>query len=242
MALSSLEISDLESRRSLYDIERSRFGEGASLVHRLIYIGNIKNRSEEPSVVLSQLQEDILYLREKEGEIISGLLVMYQVQFFVVLESSEKYISALIQHLKSAIGGKLIKRVKLLVMSHDVFRLFRQMHFCLLDIHSQNMEVFETLDTIEKLQVDLIQQILLLGAHLNQQHKGDFQRVLETMSTRNPALLPQQALIHYLLKNEEEGLTIEQLIDMFTKPFDIVLQNDLVWPLQKYLYPNDYME
>ncbi|GAB1606933.1 testis-expressed protein 47 isoform X1 [Argonauta hians] len=244
MAMSSIDISDLENRRSLYDIERSRFGEGASLVHRLIYIGNISNDKDDPATVLGLLQEDILHLREKAGEIISGLLVMYQVQFFVVLESSEKYISSLIQHLRSVMGGNLIYRVRVLVMSHDVFRLFRQMHFCVLDIHSQDMEVFETLEEVEKLQVDLIQQILILSVHINQQQKGDYQKVLEKLSTKNPGLLPQQAVIHYLLKNieDDDGLTIDELIDMFTKPFDISYSADLVWPLPKYLYPNDYME
>lgn len=232
-----------EDRRSLYDIEKSRLGEKVIVVHRIIFIGCLKKETEKRLSVAGKIQEDIANLRDKDDENLSGLMLMYTKHFIQILECSEKVYVAVARYLNSDCKPNLIEKAKIISISHDIpQRLFKVVHVSALDIQAQNLHSYQPTESVEKLIVDMVGQILKLGSQIVRLPKPEIVKCLENLHREHPDLLPQQAVLNYLLKEDDGSLiSMKEFLALHDEPFDITFDSELVWPIEASLYPNNYM-
>ena len=138
----------------------------------------------------------------------------------------------------------IFSEVKILVISHDIpERLYQNWMYKTLEIQSARLDSYDSSESTDKTVLDCLVQLLKLGNHLSKIPKGNFKNSFDQLHSKVPDLLPQQAMLHFLLE-EDDGcmMTVKEYLDIYEQPYDIVLDSavmdqELVWPLPTRLFP-----
>lgn len=237
--------TDLENEeiRSMYDIETSKLGEKLVIIHRIIYVGCLKKETENGLSVAGQIQTDIANLRDKDDETLSGLMLMFTKHFIQILECSEKMIVNVARYLSSKNKSNLVQSAKFISILHDIpQRLFKVVHISALDIQDQNLNSYQPTESVLKLIIETVTQMLKLGSQIVKLPKAEIVKCLENLHGEHPELLPQQAVLNYFLQeNNKTLMSMAHFVDLHDHPFDVTFESELVWPIAPRLYPNEFM-
>ncbi|XP_076442323.1 testis-expressed protein 47-like [Babylonia areolata] len=231
-------------RTSLLEVieDRNRTLNKKSLVHRVFIVSKIgdgvNNRNDVGNhfdAFLKTLKNDL------QTEPITGLMLIYMKHIVHVMECAADAILEMARELNElpARHQAFISKSKILVISHDVpHRQYQGWSFRTLDILEPGLEAYEPGDSTENLVVELLSQLLRLGNFLAKQPKLNLKNAMDSLHDKVPELLPQQAVVHYLLENNDPCImTPQEYVDIYEQPFDITLDSDLVWPLPTRLFP-----
>ncbi|KAK0051167.1 testis-expressed protein 47 [Biomphalaria pfeifferi] len=212
------------NRTTLLDVieERNRHLNKKYLIHRLVYISKLSSPGVDRTALgtyydtfIKKLQTDF-----PGSEAITGLMLIYPKHVVHVIETSSDLILKLIEDLH-----RLEKETVSLVSKT-------------LDIVEHGIESFDTKETFENLIVELLIQLLKLGAYLHKQPKLNLKNAMDSLHEKVSDLLPQQSVVHYLLEeNDSSMMTPLEFIDLYRKPFDTYLESDMVWPIPTRLFP-----
>ncbi|XP_053386548.1 testis-expressed protein 47-like isoform X3 [Mercenaria mercenaria] len=262
MAASGLEREDslLEAHRtSLLEVieDKNRAASKKNLVHRIVYIGKLKENVEDRMEVGMHHDRLIKNLQNnyQHAEPITGLLLVYLKHLVHVVETSSDMIVEVIRDVVKTQKDEngFIEQAKILIVSHDIStRLYQQWNFRTLDIQAARMESYESSEGADKIIIDLLSQLLKLGSKLaiipkilpdgscflKEEDLIAFKSTLDSLHEKFPDLLPQQAHIHFLLEENDSTMILpEEYLEMYEKPFDVTLESEMVWPLPTKLFP-----
>eukprot|EP00745_Piridium_sociabile_P027320 TRINITY_DN44059_c0_g3_i2.p1 TRINITY_DN44059_c0_g3~~TRINITY_DN44059_c0_g3_i2.p1 ORF type:complete len:250 (-),score=65.00 TRINITY_DN44059_c0_g3_i2:347-1096(-) len=231
-------------RTSLLEVieDRNRTLNKKNLIHRVFIISKIgdgvNNRTEVGNHFDSLFKQ---FKSDMQTEPITGLMLIYMKHVVHVMECSHDVILEVARDLNDneKKHSSLIGKSKILVISHDIpQRQYQGWGFRTLDIVEPGLEAYEPGDTSENLVVDLLTQLLRLGNFLAKQPKLNLKNAMDSLHDKVPELLPQQAVVHYLLEDNDPCImTPGEYVEMYEQPFDITLDSDLVWPLPTRLFP-----
>ncbi|XP_064629253.1 testis-expressed protein 47-like [Lineus longissimus] len=127
---------------------------------------------------------------------------------------------------------------KILDSFHIPTRLYQTWSFRVLDMEAQNIGLYEPSDDNHNIVIDVLQQVIKLGSHLAKIPKLNWKSTMDNLREKVPDLLPQQIVIGYLLDtNDKSMIEIEDFLTYYSKPYDIVLNGELVWPMPVRLFP-----
>jgi hypothetical protein len=246
MANTFIEEVDLEAeerRPTLLDaIEERNRGLGRKvLLHRIVVIAELKHDNYTDIIShYEKIFKDCQLMWQCEHA--SGLLLLFPRHCLHVLEGPLEIILELCRDLrinKHSLDQTHIVCSKILVISHDIpCRLYQSYFSRVVDIQAANIDLYEPTDGTEKAVVDILVQVLRLGMYINKHAKNAQKAALETIHEKASDLLPQQAVINYLLKNSITCIyTPDEYLLNYETPFDVCLASDLVWPLPVRMFP-----
>ncbi|XP_053386544.1 testis-expressed protein 47-like isoform X2 [Mercenaria mercenaria] len=235
-------------KKSFFELSCFDSAEGGSsrmknLVHRIVYIGKLKENVEDRMEVGMHHDRLIKNLQNnyQHAEPITGLLLVYLKHLVHVVETSSDMIVEVIRDVVKTQKDEngFIEQAKILIVSHDIStRLYQQWNFRTLDIQAARMESYESSEGADKIIIDLLSQLLKLGSKLAIIPKIAFKSTLDSLHEKFPDLLPQQAHIHFLLEENDSTMILpEEYLEMYEKPFDVTLESEMVWPLPTKLFP-----
>ncbi|XP_070581361.1 testis-expressed protein 47-like [Ptychodera flava] len=211
-----------------------------ALLHRLVYIAKLGPELNDKRDLGSYYEKQFKqWQNQHQGEGVTGMLLVYPSYYVHLVESSQEVLMALIRDLKSMeeTSDTLITLSKILVVSGNVpTRLFNQWNSRVLNLPASRLELYETNEAVENLVSESLTQLLKLGAYLAKQPKLSLKNVMDTLHDKVPELLIPQDLIGYLLQSPEL-LSPQMYLEQYDKPFDVVLDNELVWPLPTKTFP-----
>ncbi|KAK2167623.1 hypothetical protein LSH36_26g15096 [Paralvinella palmiformis] len=103
---------------------------------------------------------------------------------------------------------------------------------------AHNLDEYEPSEESFRLVIDMLIQLLKLGAYLNKQPKVALKNVMENLLDKVPELLPQQDVINFLIEKDAEAtVTPQEHLNRYQKPFDVTLDSELTWPMPVRLFP-----
>ncbi|XP_052820173.1 testis-expressed protein 47-like isoform X2 [Mya arenaria] len=227
--------------RCLLDGETS--GRMKNLVHRLVYIGKLRDNVGDRMDVGNHYEHLLKNLQNnfQHSEPMTGLLLVYLKHIVHVLETSSDMITEVmkdIMHEQRTEDG-FLEDAKILIISHDIpSRLYQQWNFRTLDIQAARMESYESSEGADRIILDMLGQLLKLGNKLAITPKVSFKTTLDQLHEKFPDLLPQQAHLHYLMEeNDQVMISPDEYMSQRSRPFDITLESEMVWPLPTKLFP-----
>lgn len=240
------EDSLLEAHRtSLLEVieDKNRALSKKNLVHRLVYIGKLRNEVEDRNEVGNHYERLLKNLMNnfQHSEPMTGLLLVYMKHLIHVIEASSDMIREVMRDIETCQKGQdgFLEQAKILVISHDINnRLYQQWNFRTLDIQAARMEAYESSEGADKIIIDMLSQMLKLGNKLSITPKVAFKSALDSLHEKFPDLLPQQGHIHFLMEENDSSMILpDEYLNMYDKPYDVVLESEMVWPLPTKLFP-----
>lgn len=231
-------------RTSLLDIieERNRTLNKKILLHRVVFISKI--RSQQNFQDIGGYYEK--WFREVQSQLqvepVTGLLLLFPKHCIHVLESSADVLLEMAKDLvdQSKDGTLHMEKSRILIVSHDIpHRLYQHWSHRVLDIEAPRLDAYEPTDEPARLINEMLVQLLKLGTYLSRQPKVAAKNAMDTLNESRPDLVPQQDLLAWLLENEEDLkflITPQLYLEHYTKPYDLVLASNLVWPLPTKLF------
>lgn len=239
------EDSLLEAHRtSLLEVieDKNRAMNKKYLVHRFVYIAKLRDNVGDRDGVGDYYERLLKNIQNNtQTEPVTGLLLVYMKHLVHIVETSTDVITEIVQDLKESeesITG-IIATSKILVISHDIpQRLYQQWSFRTLDIQAARMEAYESSQPAEQLVLDLLTQVLKLGNFLAKTPKLNLKNVMDSLHEKAPDLLPNQAIVNYLLEENDSCMVRpEEYLSLYEEPYDVVLDSELVWPLPTRMFP-----
>ncbi|KAK7112772.1 testis-expressed protein 47-like isoform X2 [Littorina saxatilis] len=233
-------------RTSLLEVieDRNRTLNKKNLIHRVFVLSKIEEGVSNRTEVGNRFDSFLKRMKnDYQTEPITGLMLIYMKHIVHVMECSADMITELARELVSLEEDheieSLLAKSKILVISHDIpQRQYQGWCFRTLDIVEPGLEAYEATDTTENLTVDLLSQLLRLGSFLAKQPKLNLKSTMDSLHDKVPELLPQQAIVHFLLEDNDPCImTPQEYVNIHDRPFDITLDSDLVWPLPTRLFP-----
>ncbi|XP_031575253.1 testis-expressed protein 47-like [Actinia tenebrosa] len=230
-------------RLSLLDLifEKNRAQNKKQLVHRLVYISKIRQDVADRREVGAHYEKLFKNSQAQiHGEAVSGLLLIYPVHIVHVLESSANVLQEVINDLaeeeEQSIGG-MMHNSRILVYSGDLQnRLFTQWSFRCINQSAARMQEYTTNESIDVAVMEALNLLLKLGEYLGKLPKLSFSKTMDQLPEKVPELLVRQDLLEYLINSKELSSPSEYL-KRYTKPLNVVLESELVWPMQTKLFP-----
>ncbi|XP_071957533.1 testis-expressed protein 47-like [Antedon mediterranea] len=220
--------------------DRNRALNKKSLLHRLVYVAKLSENLNDKNDLCVHYDKQLKYWQNHyQGDSATGLLLVYPNYFVHLVETCSEEIISIIRDLKELTEAEdsPISNSKILVISSNVSnRLFQQWSFRVLNLPASRLEEYETSEPIEKLVPECLTLILKLGAYLAKQPKITQRNIMDSLHEKVPDLLIPQDLIGYLLRSPEL-FTPQSYLEKYDQPFDIVLDNELVWPLPTKNFP-----
>ncbi|XP_054762924.2 testis-expressed protein 47-like [Lytechinus pictus] len=219
--------------------ERNRALNKKSLLHRLVYVAKLTDSLPEKRVLGAHYEKQFKnWQNQYQGEGATGMLLVYPHHFVHLVESSSEMLMALIRDLRDLIqSNTLVEESKILVVSSNVpTRLFSQWSFRVLNLPESRLQEYETSEPIEKLAPECLALMLKLGSYLSKQPKITLKTVMDQLHEKVPDLLIPQDLIGYLLFTPDL-CTPAEFLNKYDKPMDVVLDNELEWPLPTKNFP-----
>ncbi|XP_071509520.1 testis-expressed protein 47-like [Diadema antillarum] len=210
-----------------------------SLLHRLVYVAKLHDSLSDKRDLGAHYERQFKnWQNHFQGEGATGMLLVYPNHFVHLVESSSEMLMALIRDLRDMIeGGGLVEQSKILVISSNVpTRLFSQWSFRVLNLPASRLQEYETTEPIEKLAPECLALMLKLGSYLAKQPKITLKTVMDQLHEKVPELLIPQDLIGYLLFTPDL-CTPAEFLQRYDSPMDVVLDNELVWPLPTKNFP-----
>ncbi|XP_048575404.1 testis-expressed protein 47 [Nematostella vectensis] len=227
-------------RLSLLDLvlEKNRAQNKKQLVHRLVYVSKIRPEVADRRDI-GEHYERLFKNSPANGEAVSGLLLIYPVHIVHVLESSANVLHEVINDLveeEQSISG-MLQSTKILVYTGDISnRLYSQWCFRALNLSSARMQEYTTNETVDVAVMEGLTLVLKLGEYLSKLPKISLSKTMDMLPEKAPDLLLRQDLIEYLINNKELS-SPSQYLKRYNKPVDVVLDSELVWPMQTPLLP-----
>lgn len=231
-------------KKSLYEATfvDSVSGEEKNLIHRMYVISKIGDGGSNRNEIGNHFDHFFKQLRnDLQSEAITGLMLIYMKYIVHVLECSADVLLVLAKELfnqeDKSDGFTAVS--KILIISHDIpQRQYQGWSYRTLDIVEPGIETYEPTETSENLVIELVSQLLRLGAFLSKQPKLNLKNIMDSLHEKVPELLPQQSVVHYLLEDSDPcTMTPDEYVNIYEIPFDIVMDCDLVWPLPTRLFP-----
>ncbi|XP_033108435.1 testis-expressed protein 47-like [Anneissia japonica] len=220
--------------------ERNRALNKKSLLHRLVYVAQLSENLNDKNDLGAHYEKQLKnWQNHHQGESATGLLLAYPNYFVHLVETCSDEITAIIRDLKqmTETENSPISHSKILVISSNVpSRLFQQWSFRVLNLPASRLEEYETSEPIEKLVPECLTLMLKLGAYLAKQPKITQRNIMDSLHEKVPDLLIPQDLIGFLLRSDDL-LSPQSYLEKYDRPFDIVLDNELVWPLPTRNFP-----
>ncbi|XP_069124645.1 testis-expressed protein 47-like isoform X2 [Argopecten irradians] len=214
-----------------------------NLIHRFVYIAKLKQSVDDRTEVGNHYERFFKNLQNvhQSSEVVTGLLLVYLKHVVHIVETSTDLITETVKDIQANINDSsgYFDSSKILIISHDIpHRLYGQWSFRTLDIQAARMESYDSNESTDKIVIDLLTQLLKLGNHLAKTPKQNLKNLMDSLHERVPDLLPQQGVLHYLCEDNDPCIIRPQdYLDMYEKPFDVVLDSELVWPLATRLFP-----
>ena len=230
------------TRLSLFDInmEKARAMNKKHLIHRVIFVGKINSNVSERREIGGYYERLFKQLHSQiQGETFTGLLLMYPSHIVHIVETSTNILEEVIKSLESSESSEsgLVHQVKILVYAHDIpTRLFTQWSFRVLNIPTSRMESYETTQSNETVVTEAIVQLLKLGQYLAKIPKVNLKVAMDQLHEKVPDLLLPQDMIDYFCECNDL-CSPKEYRQHYGKPFEVVLDSELVWPIPSYLLP-----
>ncbi|XP_077980300.1 testis-expressed protein 47-like isoform X2 [Glandiceps talaboti] len=220
--------------------DRNRALNKKALLHRLVYIAKLGTELNDKRDLGTYYDRQFKQWQNQfQGEGVTGMLLVYPNHYVHLVESSQEVLTALIRDLGEMEEREeaMITQSKLLVVSGNIpARLFSQWNSRVLNLPASRLELYETNESIESLVPECLTQMLKLGAYLAKQPKLSLKGVMDSLHDKVPELLIPQDLIGYLLQSVDLA-SPKRYLNLYDKPFDVVLDNELVWPLPTKTFP-----
>ncbi|XP_069785669.1 testis-expressed protein 47 isoform X2 [Narcine bancroftii] len=239
--------------------------DGASGLHRHLERSAISNTKEESRsllhrlVLVSKISPDLVDTRElggyyetlfqklqrcHQGDMITGLLMVYPNYVVHVIESSSDVLCSVIRDLRemqrhegSSFCRSLYLKSKILVMSHNIpSRLFPQWGYHDLKIPAKQLDDNLQREPIEKIVSESLPLLLKLGLHLQKIFKEFPNCVTHSVLDDVPELIIRQNWIACLVESNEL-LTPAQFLYNYSAPFNTIMDSEFVWPAPEHILP-----
>ncbi|XP_061414431.1 testis-expressed protein 47 isoform X1 [Lethenteron reissneri] len=221
----------LLERRAL----RAQGNEAKSLLHRLIYVGQLHPDLADKRELAEYYERLFARLhKHHQGEAAYGLLLIYPTAVIHTVECGSESIYAILRDLRDMEQREeraLLQGVKIVVVSHDLpNRLFQQWFWQVLNLPATRLEGDGgATESTVNLASEAITHVLKLGLHLLHSPKVSMRQALESVRERHPdLLLPQDTLAHLL--SCHGLLTPAEFLTAYDRPFHLTLDSELVWP------------
>ncbi|XP_028395606.1 testis-expressed protein 47-like [Dendronephthya gigantea] len=230
------------TRLSLFDInmEKARAMNKKHLIHRVIFVAKIRPAVSERREIGGHYERLFKHLHSQiQGETFTGLLLIYPSHIVHIVETSTNILQEVIKSLENTENNKdgLVHQIKILVYSHDIpTRLFTQWSFRVLSIPTTRMESYDASQPCETVVSEAIVLMLKLGQYLAKIPKVNLKAAMDQLHEKVPDLLLPQDMIDFFCECNDL-CSPKQYLDHYGKPFEIVLDGELVWPIPSYLLP-----
>ncbi|XP_064594318.1 testis-expressed protein 47-like [Liolophura sinensis] len=209
-----------------------------NLLHRMVYISRLRThaQSQDPNYVGNEYKKFFKDLQSAlHSEAITGLLLIYHQHIVHIIETSSDMLLKIVKDLHQSEQDKfsIISKSKILGVTHDIpDRLYSQWSYRALDIEAMNLEQYEPSEETYKVVADMLIQVYRLGVYLHRKPSLNLKNVLDYLHDHVPEFLPQQAIIYFLLKdNDNSMMRPSEYIHIHTSPFDLNLESEFVWPV-----------
>ncbi|XP_069503459.1 testis-expressed protein 47 [Ambystoma mexicanum] len=220
--------------------ERRRGQQRKFIIHRLFYIAE-KSQERIDFREITGYHERLFQtiIKSHLGEAISGLLLIYPNCIVHMLESSIDILYCVLQdlaELQNQGANQLLKNPKVLLISHNIQgRLFPQWYFRLINLPVMYFEDFGQDLNLETMLIDFLTMLLKLGAFFSKTAKIGSKGPGENLHDVAPQLLIREAIIMHLCASKA-WLTPEQFLEHYTKPIQISMASDYIWPIPGHIY------
>ncbi|XP_072882022.1 testis-expressed protein 47 isoform X3 [Hemitrygon akajei] len=215
--------------------------ETKSLLHRLILLSKIHpdlaDKRELGGYYTTLLQK---LQRRHQGDMITGLLMLYPNYVIHVVESSNDVLYSVIQDLsdmKKQQERPLLLESKVLVMSHDIpSRLFQQWEYKIVNVLAKRLVDNLQREPIEKIISESLTLLLKLGMRIQKMYKESPKNPNDSVLDDAPELIIPQNLIARLVESRDL-LTPAQFLHNYSAPLQRAMDSELVWPTPEHLLP-----
>ncbi|XP_072098519.1 testis-expressed protein 47 isoform X2 [Mobula birostris] len=212
-----------------------------SLLHRLILLSKIHpdlaDKRELGGYYTNLLQK---LQRCHQGDMITGLLMLYPNYVIHMVESSNDVLYSVIQDLsdmKKQQERPLLLESKVLVMSHNVpSRLFQQWEYKFVNVLAKRLDDNLRREPIEKIISESLTLLLKLGLWIQKVYKESPNKPNDSVLDDAPELIIPQNLIARLVESREL-LTSAQFLHNYSAPLKRTMDSELVWPTPEHLLP-----
>ncbi|KAJ8318676.1 hypothetical protein KUTeg_003767, partial [Tegillarca granosa] len=207
-------------KKNYFEVTREQ-GVGLKyLVHRFVYIAKLRDNVGDRDGVGDYYERLLKNIQNNtQTEPVTGLLLVYMKHLVHIVETSTDVITEIVQDLKESeesVTG-IIATSKIL-----------QWSFRTLDIQAARMEAYESSQPAEQLVLDLLTQVLKLGNFLAKTPKLNLKNVMDSLHEKAPDLLPNQAIVNYLLEENDSCMVRpEEYLSLYEEPYDVVLDSVL---------------
>lgn len=229
-------------RVSLLDIidKRNKTTNKKTILHRMIIVS--KFTYPEPKEVAKYYENLIKDVQARQQtELVTGLFLVFHKHSVHILESSSDVLVEVVRqlHSKQLNSNSYQEQSKILIVSHDIpQRLYFQWTFHFVDIEAPRDDEYDTSETPDKLQADLLKQLLKLSQLMSRQSKVNFKSTLSTLHEKHRDLLPQLGSLSYLVDCKHNCMrSLSDLLANYDQPFDVSMPEDHVWPMPVRLFP-----
>ncbi|XP_063445141.1 testis-expressed protein 47-like isoform X1 [Mytilus edulis] len=232
-------------KKNYFDVKYGEIDPVKNLLHRMVYIASLRNEEADTDQIANyheNLKKNLESAQQYSEHVsITGLLLVYTKHIVHIVETTTEMLREVIKDSKKNMEASngLFSQVKILVISHDIpERLYQNWMFKTLEIQSARLDSYDSSESTDKIVLDCLIQLLKLGNHVAKIPKGNFKNSFDQLHSKCADLLPQQAMLHFLLEEDDcSMMTVKEYLNMYEQPYDVVLDSELVWPLPTRLFP-----
>ncbi|RDD43921.1 Uncharacterized protein C7orf62-like protein [Trichoplax sp. H2] len=241
---------------SLLDIitEKNKIVNKRQILHRLIYIARIAptvNNKKEIGDYFQNLFRK--YVTDFEGDGITGLLLVYPYHVMHILEVSSEALNDIIkeQELSETNNTAVISNTKALTLISDVSyqfekiityyanRMFSYWSYHILEMPAIQVNDLANANSNEPIDVMVLQclrAITKLSKHLVKVPEINLHSAIDVLVEKSPGDLYPQSDIEVLLRSNELCGAVEYQ-EKYYAPLNIILDEEVVWPMPRRIFP-----
>eukprot|EP00731_Ephydatia_muelleri_P028476 Em0020g120a len=209
------------------------------VVHCMICVSRLASGIGDKRDIGAHYERLFKACRQKyQGENPSGILLIYPQHSVHVIEAPWELITAAIADLQNTDreGGLLVSS-RILVFVSNVKRLYSQWSYRVLNLPILSKgESYTTSNPVERTVAASLEMLYKLGTHLARLPQHKLKATLDGLPDQVPQLLIQQDVLEYLVNCSSLSTPLE-FTQLYSKPAQVALDSELVWPLPVRLFP-----
>eukprot|EP00128_Syssomonas_multiformis_P012296 Colp12_sorted_trinity150504_noHs@30581 len=221
--------------------ERLRQANKKTITDRLLYVAKLTDNLTNKKELSAYYQKFFKQFQSKnDADYITGILLIYQKHCVHLIEASTRVIMETLKDLAATSRdpkGFVSSPVVLASISDIPARCYPLWASRVINTTSKNDD-YTTNDPIELTVTEFNVKLLKLGLHLSNLQKDQLKGTLDELSERLPELMPRMEMFDYFLQ-QKELCTVQQYLDIYEAPIDVVLDSELCWPINSRLFPYD---
>lgn len=230
------------TRLSLLDVamDRLRIGNKKGMIHRIFIssklVGGLEKKDKKS--LGSSIDKFLKHCQSQlSQEPPSGILLMYNQHALFCLESSQEIIMLFMQEINTNLSEIVLESIVLSFTENIQTRLFQHgWADAALPIRPLEQK-HETSDSISQVIINMIKQTVSLSEYVNHNvPKVNYRARCETMISSQTQLIVSEEIIEHISNDKSLFSTIDY-VKKYTKPLDVVLDQELIWPLEIRLFP-----